>query len=61
MIVWQVLLDHWASLGVYDAITVLVFIAMITLVTISNWFFAEFIASKPEGRKTAMGEICDIN
>ena len=51
------MLDHWASLGLADALTLLYWIFLITAVIVSNNLFADFVASKPEGRKTAIGKL----
>ena len=53
---WEDMLDHWASLGLTDGLTLLYWIILAFAVCVSNNLFADFVASKPEGRKTAIGE-----
>ena len=50
------MLDHWASLGWSDGLTLLYWIVLLIAVIVSNNLFADFVASKPEGRKTAIGQ-----
>ena len=54
---WQDVLDHWASLGLADFLTLLYWIFLATAVIVSNNLFADFVASKPDGRKTAIGKL----
>ena len=49
-------LAHWASLGLSDFIKVSCILLIIMAVITSNWLFRGFLAAKPEGRKTVIGE-----
>ena len=46
----------WADMGPLDIVYILYIMCLMTFVAVSNQIFADFVASKPEGRKTAAGE-----
>ena len=50
------MLSHLASLGMTDFLKAVLVILLIMAVIFSNWLFRAFIAAKPEGRKTVLGE-----
>ena len=50
---------QWENVGLPDVVIIIFSLVLIVLVITSNIFFADFIASKPEGRKTAVGEFAD--
>ena len=50
---------QWDDSGLYDVVIIIYSLFLIVLVITSNSLFADFIASKPEGRKTAVGEFVD--
>ena len=53
---WSGLLDNWARLGGYDIFRLISLLLLIALVTTGNKLFVDFIAAKPPGRKTALGD-----
>ena len=53
-------LTYWASLSVSKWLTAGYVLALIVVVIGSNYFLGYFVASKPEGRKTALGMKCLI-
>ena len=57
MVNWPELLDHWSNLSVAEIVSIIYFLHLILLVININNIFQQFVASKPEGRKTAMGEL----
>ena len=50
---------QWENIVLYDVVMIIYSIFLIVFVITSNNFFADFVASKPEGRKTAVGELID--
>ena len=50
---------QWKNIDLHDVVIVIFSLVLIVFVITSNSFFADFIASKPEGRKTAVGEFTD--
>ena len=53
-------ISYWATLDLSDWLTACYVIVLILAVILSNWVFADFVASKPEGRKTVLGKFCNI-
>jgi len=51
------LLKHWAATPLADWLTILYIAFLITCIAASNRLFAQFISSKPKGRKTAIGDL----
>ena len=47
---------HWSSLGLPDLLALLYLFFLLFCLVLSNRLFVGFVASKPEGRKTAIGE-----
>ena len=56
MLDWQEVLAHLASLGMPDYLEAVLVLLLTLAVISSNWLFRAFIAAKPEGRKTVLGE-----
>ena len=56
MIAWEDMMEQWESIGLLDIVTILCSLVLMVFVAASNGLFADFVASKPEGRKTALGE-----
>ena len=50
---------QWENVGLHGVVILFFSLFLIVFVITSNDLFAEFIASKPEGRKTAVGEFAD--
>jgi hypothetical protein len=53
---WSDLTTHWSLLTFSDWATVGYILLLVLAVIISNWLFIGFVDSKPEGRKTVLGE-----
>ena len=53
---WSDLTSHWSLLTLTDWATVVYILLLILAVILSNWLFVGFVDSKPEGRKTVLGE-----
>ena len=56
MLYWQEVLARLASLGMSDYLEAVLVLLLTKAVIFSNWLFRAFIAAKPEGRKTVLGE-----
>ena len=56
MEIWKNMTAAWASVEPLDIFFILYIMCLMTFVAGSNQIFADFVASKPEGRKTAAGE-----
>ena len=50
------LLSHWTSLSTADILTAAYLVLLIVFVVVCNLLFESFVDSKPEGRKTVLGE-----
>ena len=48
---------HWSSLSLKDLLALFYILFQLFFLVLSNRLFVGFIASKPEGRKTAIGKI----
>ena len=53
---WSDLTSHWSLLTLTDWATVGYSLLLILAIIFSNWLFVGFVDSKPEGRKTVLGE-----
>ena len=51
------LLSHWSSITIADLLTVTYLIILVLFVIGCNHLFTNFVDSKPEGRKTVLGEL----
>ena len=56
MFSWPGLLNHWSCVSLKEWLTALYITLLTAVVVTSNTLFAGFVASKPEGRKTVIGE-----
>ena len=57
LVLWQNVLAHWKSMGLPDYLAVVFGLLLILLARIGNNLFIGFVASKPEGRKTVIGNL----
>ena len=53
---WEDMVERWQNIGLPDVVIIFYSLFLMVLVVISNSIFADFVASKPEGRKTAVGK-----
>ena len=51
------LLLHWASLTNGDVLTAIYLVLLVVFVVACNYLFESFVESKPEGRKTVLGQL----
>ena len=51
------LLLHWASLTTGDVLTAIYLVLLVVFVVACNYLFESFVESKPEGRKTVLGQL----
>ena len=51
------LLSHWASLTTGDVLTAIYLVLLVVFVVACNYLFESFVDSKPEGRKTVLGQL----
>ena len=51
------LLSHWASLTIDDVLTAIYLVLLVVFVVTCNYLFESFVESKPEGRKTVLGQL----
>ena len=51
------LLLHWASLTIGDVLTAIYLVLLVVFVVGCNYLFESFVESKPEGRKTVLGQL----
>ena len=51
------LLLHWASLTMGDVLTAIYLVLLVVFVVACNYLFESFVDSKPEGRKTVLGQL----
>ena len=49
------LLEHWESMGLGDFLAVVFALLLVVLARVGNNLFIGFLSSKPEGRKTVIG------
>ena len=52
---WKNLPTYWMNLQLQDFLAILFLLLMMFVTIICNVLFASFIASKPAGRKTVLG------
>ena len=50
------MVHHWSSLSLQDLLVLFYILLLLFCLVLTNRLFIGFIASKPEGRKTAIGE-----
>ena len=55
LVMWRSVLAHWQSLGLPDFLAVTFTLILILMARIGNKLFIGFVSSKPEGRKTVIG------
>ena len=55
LVMWKSVLAHWQSMGLPDFLAVTFTLLLILLARIGNKLFIGFVSSKPEGRKTVIG------
>ena len=53
---WEDVIQQWDNIGLQDVAVILYILFLMACVVISNSLFAQFVVSKPDGRKTAVGE-----
>ena len=51
------LLSHWSSITLPDLLTAAYLIILVLFVIGCNHLFTNFVDSKPEGRKTVLGQL----
>ena len=49
------IVNHWATINIYDMFVVFYIFLHFLVVITSNNIFASFVAAKPDWRKTAVG------
>ena len=59
MLLWDDMVIQWHNIGLPDVVITIYTLFLMVCVTTSNSLFADFVASKPEGRKTAVGKIAN--
>ena len=53
----KMLTGYWGSLTLTDFLTAAYIIILVLFVIGCNYLFTKFVESKPEGRKTVLGEL----
>ena len=57
LVFWENILMHWKLMGLPDYLAVVFGLLLILLARMGNNLFVGFVASKPEGRKTVIGNL----
>ena len=52
---WDDMVVQWETIGLPDVVLFIYLLFLMVFVITSNSFYEDFVDSKPEGRKTAIG------
>ena len=61
LVMWRSVLAHWQSLGLPDFLAVTFTLLLILMARIGNKLFIGFVSSRPEGRKTVIGNLLFVS